>query len=83
MIGVWVGRAVFETAGEDLGDGVGVAGRGAGLLEVLTPTTGELVGVATGADADSKLIDPAFHICVRFEALISTSIGTRLGFAGC
>lgn len=83
MIGVGLRRGVFAAAGEVLGEGDGVAGRGVWLFDALTPATGDAVGVATAFEADSKLIAPEFHICARFEAFISISIGIRLGLAGC
>ena len=82
MIGVGVRRGVLAAAGEVLGEGVGVAGRGVWLFDVFTADVGEAAGAATGADVESKLIAPAFHICDKLEALISISIGIRFGLAG-
>ena len=82
MIGVGLRRGVLAVVGEVLGAGVGVAGRGVWLFDVFATDAGGAVGVATGADGESKLIAPVFQICDRFDALMSISIGTRFGLAG-
>ena len=82
MIGVRVGRAVLEAAGDGLGEDVG-AGRG-GVRMLAEFTAGDAgVGAAGPLEAEPRVIAPAFHICPRFEEFISNSIGMRRGFAGC
>jgi len=79
MIGVGVARGRLAAAGDALGEGVGVAG----LVFELVWTAGDVADGVAAAGGASKLITPLFQICSRLEAFISTSIGTRFGFAGC
>lgn len=82
MIGVGVRRGVLTAAGEVLGAGEGVAGLGDCVFEALAIGAGVIGGFAVGVEPVSKVMAPAFHICPTFAALISNSIGSRLGFAG-
>ena len=78
MIGVCEGRAAV---GEVLADGVGIGVRGEEPTVVFV-SPGEGAGVVAGGDTDVNVIAPEFHIAAKFEELISTSIGIRLGLAG-
>lgn len=60
IIGVGVGLAALAAAGEDLGEGVEVAGRGVVLIGVFEFAV-EGVAVTTG-DEGPKVIAPALHI---------------------
>lgn len=74
LVAVGRGEGVAAFAGEAVADGVDAAGVDAGAVVGLE--------VATGV-AEPNVIAPAPHICGRFAAFISTSIGIRLGFSGC
>ena len=79
-VGVALGR-LAAAAGVVLGEGEGTAGL---VFAVVFATGVDALGVAAGAAAGaSKLIAPLFQIWPKLEAFISTSMGTRFGFAGC